>query len=169
MRSSLTPYALVGVMTFLVVAPTRAQTIQFTLNPASQAYTTVQTVTWSATVVNTSTSLLTFTGISFSGLPTGLTTDDTLYFANLEGTTLGVGGSVTANIFTSSAPSITPGTYDATVALSYSLAGPPVVDSSESALFTSVISAGVIPEPTTLALCSVGLMGLVVKRRSRHD
>jgi PEP-CTERM motif len=158
--------ALVGVATFLVATPVKAQSIQFTLNPTSQSYTTAQTATWSAIFLNTGTSTLTFTGISFTGLPAGLTTDDTLYFTNLDATTLGVGASVTANIFTSTAPTITPGTYDATVQVSYRFTGAPA-DSTESALFTSIITAAAIPEPTTLGLCALGLTGVIGVRRKK--
>jgi hypothetical protein len=152
--------ALLGMVTFLVAAPTQAQSIQFTLNPTNQSYTTAQTATWSATFLNTGTSTLTFTGIGFTGLPTGLTTDDTLYFINLDATILAIGASITTNLFTSSAPSIAPGTYDGTVQVSYRFAGAPA-DSSESALFTSNISSAVIPEPTALSLISLGVLGLV--------
>jgi hypothetical protein len=164
-QQSLSIGALLGIATFLVAAPTQAQSIQFTLNPVSQAYTTAQTATWSATFLNTGTSTLTFTGIGFTGLPTGLTTDDTLYFTSLDATTLAVGASVTTNLFTSTAPSIASGTYDATVQVSYRFTGAPA-DSTESALFTSIITS-TIPEPTTLVLCAIGLTGVVGVRRKK--
>jgi hypothetical protein len=167
MRNSLKLAIVVGVAVLSVATPTQAQSIQFTLSPVSQAYTTAQTATWSATFLNTGTSTLTFTGIGFTGLPSGLTTDDTLYFTNLDATTLAIGASVTANIFTSSAPTITPGTYDGTVQVSYRFTGAPA-DSTESALFTSVITAA-IPEPGTISLFALGLVGVIRMRRKQKS
>ena len=161
MRFSLLTLALIGAAA-LAAAPARAQ-LQFTLNPATQTYGQGATATWSATFFNTGASLLTFAGIGFSGLPTGLSADDTMYFTNFHGTTLGAGASVTANLFTTTAdPAVLPATYNSNVTVTYSGGAPSPADAS--ALFTSIITAA-IPEPGTLCLLGMGgFLGLGIRR-----
>ena len=160
--------ALVGVISF-IAAPARAQ-LQFTLNTPTQTYAQGTFVTWSGTFLNTGLTTLTFSGISFSGLPTGLTTDDTLYFTSLDGTSLGMGASVTTNFFTSAASSsLAPASYNSTVTVSYAGGSPSPNDAS--ATFNSTITpSAAIPEPSTLGLLSLSLSlswGTMALRR-RH-
>jgi PEP-CTERM motif len=157
----------IGSAVFLTVPSVKAQ-LQMTLNPATQSYTQAQTATWNSTFLNTDpTRVLTFLGITFPIIDPSMTADDTLFLTNLGGTTLSAGASVTANIFTSSAPTITPGTYDGIVNIKYSFAGDPTILEREEQ-FTSIISAAAIPEPSTLSLCALGAVGVLGRAGARR-
>jgi hypothetical protein len=155
---------LMGVVGVFATASVRAQNLQFTLNPSTQSYTTAQTAIWNATFVNNTASTITFTAINIQNTPPEMITDYDLYLTNIDATTLGVGASVTANIFTSTAPSIVPGTYDGKVLVSYRITGNPT-DSTEEALFVSIITGAAIPEPSSIALLSLGTVAFVRRRQ----
>jgi hypothetical protein len=159
--------ALVGTAA-LAAAPARAQ-LQFTLTPASQTYAAGTTATWAATVTNIGATPLTLSGISFTGLPTGLTADDSLYFANFDNVILTVGGagsSVTANMFTTtSLNSLAPGTYNSTVTVQYTGGTPSPADAT--ATLTSIVTAAAIPEPSSAAFVLLAVPGLALVRRRR--
>ena len=169
MRNSINSLAFAGIVALLMSAPARAQ-LQFTLNPASQSYIQGQTATWTANFLNTDPTLsLTFVGIGFSLVPAGMTVDDTPYFTNFDGTSLAAGNSSSGSLFTSTAAALAPGTYDATVVVTYRVSGAGS-DTDASALFTSVISASTAaPEPGTLALLSIGLSGASLLRRRKSQ
>jgi hypothetical protein len=153
----------------LLALPAAAQ-LQFTLNPFTQTYAQGDTVTWSATFLNTGSSTITFNGISIaSGLPAGLTTDDTLYFTNFDATPLNAGASITANLFTSTADLTVPtATYNSNVTVTYTGGTPSPNDAN--ATFISIITAGgaAVPEPASLALMGIGAAGLAGTLRRRR-
>lgn len=155
--------ALLGTAVF-IAAPARAQ-LQFTLNAPSQTYMQGTSATWAGTFLNTGATTLTFAGISFSGLPSGLTADDTLYFTNLDGTTLAAGASVSASIFTTAASlSLGPSTYNSNVTVTYTGGAPSPADAN--ATLTSIIQVAV-PEPGSATLALLSLPGLAFVRRRR--
>ena len=165
MRTIYGAIALVGVISS-IAAPARAQ-LQFTLNTPTQTYAQGTTATWQGTFLNTGLTTLTFSGISFSGLPTGLTTDDTLYFLNLDATTLPAGGSTTTNFFTSTAAlTLTPATYNSTVIVSYT-GGTPTPNDATATFINIITASASIPEPSTISLLSLSLAlgGVALRQR----
>jgi hypothetical protein len=157
---------LLGLMA-LLATPAQAQ-LQFTLTPATQSYQQGASATWTASFLNTDATVgLTFVGISFPSLPTGITTDDALFFTNFDNTTLAAGASISNSLFISTASgSLTPATYDGSVVISYRMTGAST-DTDATSLFVSLVTSSgssLVPEPTTLALALCGA-GILRRRR----
>lgn len=169
MRNPAIPLALLTSLLLPVLLTSSAQAqLEFTLTPASQSYQQGQTATWATSFTNIGSSALTFIGISFSSVPLGMTVDDTLYFTNFDGVTLGAGDSLSGDLFTSLATTgLAAGSYDGTITVTYHSALFDT-DTDASAVFTSIVSASTsAPEPETLGLLGLGLGGAWLRRRKQ--
>jgi PEP-CTERM motif-containing protein len=161
----------------LALVPTAAQAdpLTFVINNTPQTGVVGNILTFNATVTNTGSAnafSVTLNGDAYSfpsPASATLTLDDTLYFTNFDGNTLGVAGSITANIFTVTIGAGTaPGTYTGSFTIFYDSAA--ALGQTVTQDFTVIVQAagGNIPEPASMVLLGSGLAGLAAGLRKRR-
>lgn len=171
MRNKHSSWLLVVVgLSTLLVAPAHAQ-LEFSLNPVTQTYEQGTTVSWNVSFTNVSSSALSFEGISFSSLGTDITSDDTAYFTNFDGSTLSAGEIRTGTLFSTTAALSTPvGTYGSgVVTVTYRTSGSPTTaDASANLISIITANSSLVPEPASGLLLLMG-SGLALYQRRRNQ
>jgi len=144
----------------------RADSFLFTLSSPTQSIPgSGGTLTFAATVTNTSTTDTDYLNADSSSVDSPLTLDDTDFFSNFP-LSLGPGESFTGDLFTISVPAgTTPGLY----AGSFEILGGTGPGDFTDTLATANFNVNATPEPSSLLFLVTGISAGTVVLRRRHD
>jgi hypothetical protein len=161
-------------------APAAHAQLNFALTPAGQAGNPGDTLQFTGTLSNPTASEVFLNGDSYSGLPAGLTLDDTPFFSNAPlslqpaGSMDGSGNptdSYTGGFFNIAIdPSVTPGTYTGTFAITGG-ADSNASDTVATEDFSVTVNPSPVPEASSVIsfglLLALGAGGVIVAARKK--